>query len=768
MSGITVASLSTLEARRLSVTGTVQGVGFRPFVHRLALRYGLTGWIRNTSGAVEILVEGSAAILDEFSLALEREGPPLCRIQEVTTAEATPVGLSDFRIIASDVRPNERQPVAPDVSLCVECEEELYQPGNRRYRFPFITCTNCGPRITLIDDVPYDRSRTSMRVFPQCAECRHEYHTPSHRRFHCETNCCPSCGPTLVWDDPQRGQVTGNGPALAAAARALDRGAIVALRGLGGFHLAVDATDDDAVKRLRYRKRRDAKPFAVMVRSLRGAERLAHLTEAETTLLQSPPRPIVVVERATQTLAESVAPGLTSVGLMLSYTPLHHLLLDLVDRPLVMTSGNVSDEPIAAGNDEARHRLEHIADGFLLHDRDIVNRHDDSVARCSVDGATILLRRARGFSPRPLRLPVRTPEPLVAVGPHLKSTFTLAHDSQAFVSQHLGDLENLSTLNHFQSTLARYRRLFRIQPTVVVRDLHPGYLSTRLAQEMGLVVMGVQHHHAHVVAVMAEHELEEPVIGVAYDGTGHGDDGTVWGGEILVSDLAGYRRVGHLRPIPLPGGDAAIRAPWRTALGYRWLSQLLDHHAFSRSASAADAIELDVVEQQLRRGLNAPLASSMGRLFDAVASVLGIRQTVLYEGQAAMELEALAGSLEADALPYDIRDVDGRWQLDPIPILLALGDRLASGQSPSQLAASFHQTVIEATAEIVSRVRDTTGIDRVVLSGGSFQNARLHSGLRQQLEAIGLSAYVPVELSPNDGAVSFGQAVIAATRLRGE
>ncbi len=768
MPDLTLPGVGPPSALQIWVTGIVQGVGFRPFIHRLARHHHLDGWVRNTSGTVEIRVEGTEGALHDFRQDLEGETPPLCRIGSVAVVSVEPDAITGFRIETSEPRPQERQAVLPDVSSCRSCLEELYDEGHRRYHYPFITCTDCGPRITVIDDVPYDRERTSMRMFEQCPACLREYHDADSRRFHCETNSCPVCGPTLTWVDPAGERLMGNRPALEAAAAALLQGAVVALRGLGGFHLTVDATNEDAVNQLRHRKHREAKPLAVMVRTTAGAEALARLSGPQVSVLESAERPIVLVEMVSNgPLVGAIAPGLTRVGVMLAYTPLHYLLLDLVDRPLVMTSGNLSEEPIASGNDEALQRLRHIADGFLLHDRDIVNRYDDSVLAVAPGGETIVIRRARGYAPRPVSLPVATPEPLVAVGPLLKSTFTLAYDDQAFISQHLGDLENLSTLEHFQVSLERYQRLFRVHPTVAVRDLHPGYLSTRIAEELGLArVMAVQHHHAHIAAVMGEHGLVEPVLGVAYDGTGYGDDGTVWGAEIMVADLTGYQRVAHLRPAPLPGGDAAVRAPWRVALGYRSLDHGLDDAAFAHSLSAAHEQERAVVEQQLARQLNAPMASSMGRLFDAAASVLGIRQRIRFEGQAAMELEALAGWRPACPLPYRITEIEGRWVLDPLPILVALGQRRAAGDDLADLAGAFHETVVVATTELLNRAREASGLHQVVLSGGSFQNVRLHVGLQRRLTAEGYTVLAPIELSPNDGAVSYGQAVVAAASLQ--
>ncbi|HEY9504633.1 MAG TPA: carbamoyltransferase HypF, partial [Gemmatimonadales bacterium] len=558
-----------LSARQVHVTGVVQGVGFRPFVHRLALRHGLAGWVRNESGEVHIEVEGSERELMAFLRALRCEAPPLARVEEVESVPAVPLGAARFSIRRSRPRPGRRQPVPPDTGLCAACEAELFDPANRRYRHPFITCTDCGPRFTVIEALPYDRERTSMRAFRQCDECLKEYGDSADRRYHSETNCCPACGPR-VWYEPAGSTDRVDGDAgLEQAAALLRAGGILALRGLGGFHLAVDAIDDVAVRRLRQRKHREAKPLAVMVRTLAEAETVGAVGPAEARLLASAERPIVLLSRrGDAALAPSIAPGLDAVGVVLAYTALHHLLLELAGRPLVMTSGNRSEEPIAIGNPEARSRLGSIADGFLLHDREIVSRYDDSVVRLA-GNATVMLRRARGYAPLPLPLPVATPIPLVAVGPHLKNTFTLAVDDRAYPSQHIGDLETLETLQHFEEALARLRRLFSVSLAVAVRDLHPGYFSTRVAEAMGLGrVIPVQHHHAHVAAVMAEHGRTAPVVGVAYDGTGYGDDGRIWGGELLACDLSGYRRLAHLRYVPIPGGDLGARTPWRAAAGY--------------------------------------------------------------------------------------------------------------------------------------------------------------------------------------------------------
>lgn len=751
-------------AVRLHVTGVVQGVGFRPFVHRVALRLGLAGWVRNQAGDVEVALEGDAAAIRDFVRSLREEAPPLARIERLDEAPHPLAGLTGFHIAPSHDDPERRQPVSPDVATCPACEAELHDPADRRHRYPFITCTDCGPRFTVIGAMPYDRERTSMAAFTQCPACLAEYAAPGSRRHHSETNSCPTCGPRL-WLDGVPGAPTG-AEALAEAAALLRAGRIVAVKGLGGFHLATDATDDAAVRRLRARKHREAKPLAVMVRTLEEAAALADVPPAAAALLASRERPIVLLRRRPDgVVTPAVSPGLDTVGVMLAYTPLHHLLLGAVGRPLVMTSGNRSDEPIAISNADATRRLRGIADALLLHDREIVSRYDDSVLRLAA-GTPVFLRRARGYAPLPVDLPIDSPQPLVAVGPHLKNTFALVHGRRAYVSQHIGDLENLETLEHFQATLDAYRRLFRIEPEVAVRDLHPWYLSTQVAESLGLPrVIAVQHHHAHVAAVLAEHGETGPAVGLAFDGTGYGDDGHVWGAEVLIADLATCRRAGQLRYAALPGGDAAARAPWRVALGYLALDPAAEP-AFAAAFEGVDERERAVAAQQVRQGLNAPLASSMGRLFDAAAAVLGVRRTARYEAQAAMELEALAGDTPAEPLPFPVTGEAGRWVLEPVPLLAALGEGRRLGIPASELAAAFHESVATAAAGLAARAAEWAGLDRVVLGGGVFQNARLLVSLARRLEALRLRVLVPQALSPNDGAVSYGQAAVAAARLR--
>ncbi len=759
--------MTVREGLAVRVTGVVQGVGFRPFVHRLAARHHLDGWVLNTSGEVQIALEGEPGALQEFLAALDTEAPPLAHIERIDVEQRGPTGLSGFAIAESVGQPGERQPVSPDVATCPACEAELRDPANRRHGYPFITCTDCGPRFTVIASMPYDRERTSMATFTQCDACRREYETPGDRRFHSETNSCPACGPRL-WFAGREGisLTSGSEEAIEAAVRLLRAGGILAVRGLGGFQLAVDATNEEAVRRLRTRKHRESKPLAVMVRSLEGASALGAVGPGEAALLAAPERAIVLLETAEgSALAPSVAPGLAWVGVMLPTTPLHHLLSCGAGRPLVMTSGNLSEEPIAIGNEEALARLAGVADGFLLHDREIVARYDDSVVR-PTDVGPVFLRRARGYAPLPLALPVPCPRPVLAVGPHLKNTFTLAHGERAWVSQHIGDLENLETLAHFRAALDRFQTLFSVTPEAVVHDLHPGYFSTRVAREMGLPVLPpVQHHHAHAAAVLAEHGRTDEALALAFDGVGYGTDQTVWGGEVLRADLTGFTRVGHLRAAPLPGGDLAARQPWRAALGYLSLDRHLEP-AFALAFAGVPDTERTLGELQVERGLNAPWASSMGRLFDAAAAVLGVRHHADFEGQAAMELESLAGRRVASEIRVGLeRGEDGGWIIDPLHLLAVLGSRRQRGDDLADLAADFHASVAWASVEVVRRLAEETGLRTVVLGGGTFQNARLLGSMVRRLRGLGLEVLWPRRLGPNDGAISYGQAAVAAARL---
>ncbi|MGB5304405.1 MAG: carbamoyltransferase HypF [Gemmatimonadota bacterium] len=774
----------------MHVTGLVQGVGFRPFVHRLAVRNDLAGWVRNESGEVYLEVEGQAHAVEAFVQALRTEAPVLARIETLESEVVPPRGATDFRVLES-LATEGRLPVSPDVATCAACRAELFDPEDRRFRYPFITCTDCGPRYTVIETMPYDRVRTAMRAFPQCPTCRDEYTDPANRRFHSETNSCADCGPGVWLTGPDGTRIGSGTEAIEAAAGMLARGDVVAIRGLGGYHLACDATSEFSVLRLRARKARDQKPLAVMVRDLADAAVLCHVGQVEGEVLTGAERPIVLLRaRDDSGLAPSVSPGLDTVGVMLAYTPLHLLLLERAGRPLVMTSGNLSELPICTANAEASRKLADVADGFLMHDRDIVARYDDSVVRV-MSGAPVFIRRARGYAPLPVSVPVGSPRPLLAVGPHLKNTFSLVTHDVAFVSQHVGDLENVETLDHYREALLRFQALFNIEPEVVARDLHPGYLSTRIADEMGLSrVIGVQHHHAHIAAVTGEHGVLEPVVGIAYDGTGYGDDGHTWGAEILLADLRGYRRLARLRYAPMPGGDLAARTPWRVAAGYASLEPDLEG-SFESAFDEVPTEERRIVGLQIAKGVNAPLASSMGRLFDAAAAVLGVRRGSAYEGQAAMELEALARRYVA-GLSGDDRDpaevmasgpvrthlprialpVNGlpgeTAVMDPVPLLAELGARAAAGEDAGLLAAAFHASVGEATVDLAAAACGEHGVRRVALGGGVFQNSLLQAIVREGLVSRGLEVLLPERLGPNDGAISYGQAVVAAAQLADE
>jgi hydrogenase maturation protein HypF len=753
-------------ARLIHVVGVVQGVGYRPFVVRLAHELDLDGWVRNDSGTVEIHAEGGDRALSAFVTALRGEWPPIARVDAVRVERATPSGARGFSPKPSHCGDG-RLPVSPDVATCERCVKDLFDETSRRVGYPFTTCTACGPRYSIINSMPYDRERTGMSIFVPCAECLAEYHSIWDRRYHSETNACEACGPRIWLEDDGGGRIDGAArEVIEAAVELLGAGGILAILGIGGFHLAVDARNDRWVRRLREHKYRDAKPFALMVRTLEEAARIAHVSPAERALLESHAAPVVLLRpRSDADIAESVAPGLATTGIMLAYTPLHHLLLDAYGGPLVMTSGNASETPILTTNEEAATKLHGVADARLVHDRPIVARCDDSVVRMSAEGP-IFLRRSRGYAPLPLSLPVATPRPLLAVGPHLKNTFTIAEGSTAYVSPHIGDLENLETLLHFRETLRHLEALYGTTPEIVVRDEHPGYLSTREAGRMGFErVIGVQHHHAHVAAVLAEHGRTERALGLAFDGVGYGGDRTIWGGELLVASLTDYERIGYLRPAPMPGGDLAARSPWRCLVGYGTLDEDL--------ATALDPLlpeipvrEVDVARRQAMRGVNAPLASSMGRLFDAAACLIGVRSIASYEGQAPMELEALAADRRGVELPFPTtRGRDGCAVLDPVPLLRALLERRRSGEEPPELAASFHESVAATAARLAIGGCEREGLAVVVLSGGVFQNARLLGATASRLRRARIAVLVSRTLGPGDGAISYGQAAIAASRL---
>jgi hydrogenase maturation protein HypF len=720
---VALAAPATAQRRRYRVLGVVQGVGFRPWVHALAVERSLGGFVRNDGDAVVIEAEGDVAALDDLGATLARDAPSLAQVHAVAWEPVAPAG--DRRFAVAPSRDGGAALVPADAATCDDCLRELLDPGDRRFRHPFITCTACGPRFTVTTGSPYDRHRTTMAPFAVCDACRAEYGDPADRRFHAETIACHDCGPRLSMQ-------------LEEAVGLLRDGGVLAVKGLGGWHLACLAGDDAAVSRLRGRKLREDKPFAVMCLDPAG---LAVLDPEDARVLAGSERPIVLVRRAPgAAVADAVAPGSPWLGLMLPYTPLHHLLLRDVGEPLVMTSGNRSDEPIAVGDGEARERLGGIADAFLGHDRAIHRRCEDSVVR---GGA--VLRRSRGHVPRALPLPVGAPAPIVAAGAELKSTFCLVRGHEAFPSPHLGDLHTAEALRAFEADLALYRDMLGVRPEVVAHDLHPGYLSTRWALEQDAAHVAVQHHHAHAAACLAEHGELGPALAVVLDGTGYGPDGTLWGGEVLRCDLAGFERVAHLAPVALPGGEAAIRQPWRSAAAY--LEAAERPVPFERWR---------LVRQSL--AVNAPLASGAGRLLDAVAALLGLRHEISYEGQAAIELEQLAGS--TPAAPYACRR-DGPV-IHGADLVAAAHDDLAAGLPASQIAAAVHEGLAAAFA---AACLDDGGARTVALSGGCLQNVRLAAGLRHRLEAGGMRVLTHRMVPPNDGGISYGQAAAAAARM---
>jgi hydrogenase maturation protein HypF len=787
--------------RAIEVRGVVQGVGFRPFVWRLAAEFGLDGRVVNRAGLVEIAVGGTAEAVETFARRLASDAPPRARVEavEVRETDRSIEPGSGFTIEESEAVASTERLFPPDIATCDDCQAELFDPADRRFRFPFTNCTNCGPRATIIDDLPYDRARTSMREFPLCAACEAEYRDPANRRFHAEPVACPDCGPQLSYRRPgDAAPAAHREAALTAALADLRAGRIVAVKGLGGYHLACDATDPAAVARLRDRKHRWAKPFAVMVRDLASARAQAEMSPEEEALLTSPARPIVLVERRREGPAGGAAPladGVVAaadaaadparaaalnrrVGLFLPYTPLHHLLLEGLGRPIVLTSGNLSDEPLATDDAEALERLAGIADSFLQHNREIRARYDDSVTRV-VAGRESLIRRGRGYAPEPLDLPVATPATILAVGAELKHTFALARGPRAHVAPHTGDLEDLLTHRAFETNLAHLERLLDLEPEYVAHDLHPGYLSTQYAvshfPESRRIP--VQHHHAHVASAAAEAGLTEPFIGVAFDGLGMGDDGTFWGGEVLVATLASYRRVGRFGRAPMPGGALAVKKPYRMALGY-----LLAAEAFEPEGSVAawidpeltrafldrlDPREVEIVRVQLARSLNAPIASSAGRLFDAAASLLGIRDVAEYEAQAAIELELLSEEGSHAPLPYQMVRRDALLVYDPRPTIQALLEGRAERVPPETLAARFQETIAAVTHEFCAAVRSDTGLRTVALSGGVFQNHWLATSLVRRLGRDGFDVHTNQDVPANDGGISYGQAAVAAALLAG-
>jgi hydrogenase maturation protein HypF len=758
------------ERRGFAVQGVVQGVGFRPFVWNLATRLGLSGEVCNTSGAVVIEVEGARSALQMFAVALRRDAPRLARIETIDETRLDVEWEEGFRIAESRHVDGDYHPIAPDAATCEPCVADMLEPGNRRHGYAFTNCTNCGPRYTIIEDIPYDRPLTTMRHFAMCDACMHEYEDPSDRRYHAQPNACPVCGPRLWFTDSRGNEVPGD--AVALAADAIARGEIIALKGLGGFQLCCDAGNDAAVARLRNRKHRPAKPFAVMCSDVAAVRRHCVVSDGEAAILEGSIRPIVLLRRLDHEatgVPTSIAPGLHELGAVLPYTPLHHLLVRATGGTLVMTSGNVVDEPIAKDNGEALQRLGRIADAFLLHDRDIRSRYDDSVVRV-VDGTEHVIRRARGYCPLPVRLESRS-EQVLALGAHLKNTFCVLHGGRAFTGPHIGDLDTPSALGHQDEALRTYLRLFRTTPTTVAADAHPDYASTRIAErwwDSGAREVRVQHHHAHIASVLAEHGLRGPVLGVAFDGVGLGPDGSIWGGEFLICDERAYRRAGHIATVHQPGGDVCAREGWRMAIAYLAAAGELGDAPpawYDEAAGAPDLRRWRLVSRLARSG-TAPVTSSAGRMFDAVASLLGVAHVSTFEAEAAMRLEALASSF-GDLSNADHHDIglDGDPAvLDTVRLVRTLYLERQRGGDATALAAMFHESLARGLTKTCVRLGADHGVDRIALSGGVFQNALLLSRVVSLLREHGLVVYSNEQVPANDGGISLGQALVAVSQ----
>jgi len=753
--------MTAVERRRIHIQGVVQGVGFRPFVYGLATRHQLAGFVSNQSDGVHIEIEGPVSALEAFQSELKSHPPPLARIDSFNVEVIPACSDSKFTIHESAAQTGPSTPVSPDVATCADCLKELMDPADRRYHYPFINCTNCGPRYTIIKDIPYDRPFTTMAAFPMCPACSSEYHDPSNRRFHAQPNACPVCGPH-IWLEPS---LETGGAALAEVRKQLLDGKIVAVKGVGGFHLACDATNSNAVAELRRRKNRGDKPFGLMAKDLNQIRQYAEVDSDEAAQLERRERPIVLLRRKDNiSLSPEVAPGTALLGFMLPYSPLHHLLLE--DRPLVMTSGNLSDEPICREDDEALKRLSSLADSFLLHNRDIHVVCDDSVVRIH-EASELPIRRARGYAPLPVQLE-RDVETVLAVGAELKSTFCLTKGRYAYLSPHIGDMENLETVHALERGLTHFRAIFRCDPTRVICDMHPGYLSTgwaeNFSQKNGLPIIKAQHHHAHVASLMAEHGLDptENVIGVAYDGTGFGTDRAIWGGEILIANSASFRRAAHLKYVKLPGGDAAIKRPYRVALTHLAAAGIEWSHDLP-CVAATPANELPLLRKQIDTGFNCTDTSSMGRLFDAVASLLGVCHLASYEGQAAIELEMISDPSASGAYCFDL--IDGEViVIDPAPVFHAMISDFRRKVPLSVISARFHAAVADSMVEVCCRLQSESATKTVALTGGVFQNVRLLQLSKARLIDRGFKVLTHHIVPPNDGGLSLGQAVIGLAR----
>ncbi|OGN99940.1 MAG: carbamoyltransferase HypF [Chloroflexi bacterium RBG_13_51_52] len=761
-----MVKVTAISLSRISVRGVVQGVGFRPFVYQLAIRHNLHGWVCNTSEDVKIEAEGNKQDIEFFINDLREQAPPMSYIEEIEVTAGRPEDYAKFEIRPSVPEAGKYQLISPDIATCPDCLREIFSPSDRRYRYPFTNCTNCGPRFTIINDIPYDRPNTTMKSFQMCPECQKEYNNPFDRRFHAQPNACPVCGPQLELRIAQGVRVDTD-DIIKKVGELLKNGKIIAIKGLGGFLLACDATSDKAVNLLRLRKNRPAKPLAIMVATIEEAERHCEVDEDEAKLLTSPGSPIVLMKWKTESnIFQSVAPGLKYLGVMLPYTPLHHLLLKEAGLPLVMTSGNLSEEPIARDNDEALKRLSGIADYFLMHNRDIYARYDDSVMIVE-QGIPRFTRRARGYAPYPIRLPFKSRQ-ILGCGAEEKNTFCLTRDNYAFVSQHIGDMENLETLEHYVNTITLYKKLFRIEPQIIACDMHPEYLPTKYAKELAeqekIKLVSVQHHHAHIASCLADNGVKGPVIGVSFDGTGYGTDGNIWGGEFMVADFKKFDRPAYLEYLPLAGGAQAIRKPYRTAIGYLLalgigLDKNLPLFKYIKKS------ELEIIKEQVAKGVNAPLTSSMGRLFDAVTALTGIRGIIEYEAQAAIDLEMLAyiAADENGSYPFALEQHDSTSVIRLHDLFTAIIKDVLNKTSEAVIAARFHNTVVHMILETCQDISAKTSIIKVALSGGVFQNRLLVRKTLPLLESAGFEVYTHRQVPCNDGGISLGQVVIANT-----
>jgi len=750
---------------RFTVTGTVQGVGFRPFVYRIAVREGLGGFVWNDSRGVTIEVEGGGEAIDRFEKALAAELPPLATILTLEREKMAPLGEGGFRIEQSRTLESRSALVTPESATCRECLEEMFDPEDRRYRYPFINCTNCGPRYTIIEDIPYDRPKTTMKKFKMCPKCRAEYDDPLSRRFHAQPNACPVCGPRLSLSGADGAPVE-TSDEVAFVEQALVQGRIVAVKGLGGFHLAVDAGNDEAVRRLRERKRREEKALAIMVRDMEAVRSIVKVTRAAEEILTSWRRPIVLLEKKKRSpVAESVAPRSKYHGVMLPYTPLHHLLMEGRYPALVMTSANVSEEPIVKDNDEALERLGGIADYFLFHDRDIRVRVDDSVVRV-LNGRIYPVRRSRGWAPGPVVFKRPAPVEILAVGGELKNAVALSKGERVYVSQHIGDLKNALAFDNFKDSVEALQRLMEVKPQVVACDMHPLYLSARYARGLGLPVVEIQHHHAHIVSVMAEHGRRGRVVGLACDGAGYGEDRAVWGCEILDAGLGDYRRLGHLKYVALPGGDAAVKEADRSAYAHLLSAFGAEAMPESRVLSNLGEKKAALLREMIAKGVNSPPTSSLGRLFDAASAIAGVCHRANYEAQPAIEFEAAAARGIKDAYPYAVEAEEGKFIIDPGPLVRAVAEEAAAGVDAGRISARFHNAVAEFLAEAAERAREITGLGVAALSGGVFQNEYLTKRLVRLLHKRGFRVLLHRQVPTNDGCIALGQAAAAAQRVR--